>query len=754
MVAAVLRPLAPLSALLFLASCGSSVPGSIAREPAVAPSLPGLGASRCGDAAARPWCNIALSPAERTALLLQAMSLPQKLGLMAGDDPLGVINGDPATGTVDGIPELGIAPLYMSDGPSGPREGMATAMPSPLALGASFNPDLAHTVGRTIAYEVRVKANDLVHAPTVDVMRTGLAGRTFETYGEDPLLASRLGVEWIRGAQSQGVIGNVKHYLMNNQEGQIGVPPITAVLGSRQTVNAVVDERTLREIYLPPFEAAVKEADVGSVMCSYNLVNGSPTCASQHLLQEVLRDDWGFDGFVLSDYFVAVKDTVLSANNGAEIEMPIAVFYQPLLLQLAVISGLVPEQTIDVRVGNILRTLFRFGFFDRPDFPDDSSLIDVAAHAEVAREVAEQGTVLLKNNGLLPLRVAMLRSIAIIGTPADTYHNVGGSAAVTPFRFISPLMAITERAGPGTTVNYDDGSDPARAAALAAGSDVALVFVADDATEGVDKTCLSIDCPAYPFLPVYPQPQRDLIEAVSAANPNTVVMLEVGGPILTPWRDSLAALLVTWYPGQDAGPALARVLFGDVDPGGRLPLSFMDAEGDTPTANNPLQYPGVAQQALYSEGVFIGYRWHDANNVAPAYPFGHGLSYSSYALSDLQLAVEAETVRVKLNLSNTGARAGWSVAQLYAGLPQPAPGVQQPPNALKAFRKLWLEPGETQPVEWVLSERAFSYWDEAAAGWRVAEGCYALRAGLHSRELPLSGAVTRSASGWVMGGSC
>ena len=748
-----LRRLAAIAMVLVISACGSSLPGSITPEGVQVP-LPGLGTSRCGDVVQRPWCNTALTPAERTSLLLQAMSLPQKLGLMAGDDLFGVINGEPATGTVDGVPELGIPVLYMSDGPSGPREGQATAMPSPLALGASFNPELAHTIGRTIAHEVRSKGNDLVHAPTVDIMRTGLAGRTFETYGEDPHLTSRLGVEWIRGAQAQGVIGNVKHYLLNSQEGQIGVPPIFALIGGRQTVNAVVDERTLREIYLPPFEAAVKEADVGSVMCSYNLVNGSPTCGSRYLLTEVLREDWGFDGFVLSDYILAVKDTVLSANNGTEIEMPIPVFYSPTLLQVAVTAGLISEETINLRVGNILRTLLRFGFFDRADFPSDDSRIDQQAHALVAREVAEQGTVLLKNDGLLPLDASALRSIAIIGAPADTYHNVGGSAAVTPFRFVSPRVAIAERAGPGVQVSYDDGSDAARAAALAAASDVALVFVADDAKEGVDKTCLAIDCPAYPLLPVYAQPQRDLIEAVSAVNPRTVLMLEVGGPILTPWRDSLAALLVTWYPGQDAGNALARVLFGDTDPGGRLPVTFPDAEGETPTAGNLLQYPGAAQQAVYSEGVFMGYRWYDQNDVEPAYAFGYGLSYSQFEMRDLQLSVSDEGVTASVELRNTGTRAGWGMAQLYAGLPTPLPGVGQPPNALKGFRKLWLAPGQTQRVEWTLDERAFSYWDEAAGDWRVADGYYALRAGLHSRDLPLSGVLTRSDAGWTMGVNC
>jgi beta-glucosidase len=704
--------------------------------------VPAKAAGRCGDVVQRPWCDTALTPAQRTELLLAAMSLQQKLSLMAGDDLAGVVSGEPATGTSDGIPELGIPTLYLSDGPMGPRERQATAMPSPLALASTFNTELAHRVGKTIAIEVRLKGNDLVHAPTVDVMRTALAGRTFETYGEDPYLSSRLGVEWIRGVQSEGVIGNVKHFVMNTQEGQVGVPPLTSLIGGRQLVNAVVDERTLREIYLPPFEAAVKEADVGSVMCSYNYVNGAPACSSRHLLQEVLRDDWGFDGFVLSDYILAVKDTVQSANDGAELEMPIPVFYTSLLLELAVTTGLVSEETIDLRVGNILRTLFRFGFFDRDEFPSDDALIDVEAHAAVAREVEEQGIVLLKNTGVLPLDAAALHSIAVIGEPADRYRDVGGSASVQPFRFTSPRQAIADRAGAGVQVSYSPGSDAAQAAVLAGASDVALVFVADVAGEGTDKTCLSLDCPLI-FLPLYPlpvdHPQDDLIEAVAAANPNTIVVMETGGPVLTPWREQVGSVLTIWYAGQEVGPALAGVLFGDVDASGRLPVTFMAAEHETPTAGNFAQYPSLLNQAIYSEGVFIGYRWYDQNDVAPAFPFGHGLSYTSFQYRNLSVVEgpDAAFVTVSLDVTNSGTRAGVAVPQVYIGMPSPGIDVPQPPKQLKGFSRQALAPGETRRVSFALDRRAFSYWYTGEAAWRVAPGCYRILAGSSSRDLPL-----------------
>lgn len=710
--------------------------------------LPGLGASRCGDIAERPWCNTALSPAQRSALLLARMTLSQQLGLMAGDDPLSVLNGTPATGVVDGIAELGLPTLYMSDGPVGPREGQATAMPAPIALGASFDPALARRVGAVIANEVRFKGNDLLHGPTVDVIRMPLWGRAFESYGEDPLLNSRLAVQWIVGAQSQGVIANVKHFAAYTQEGQIGLPPVTALLGGRQLVNAVVDERTLRELYLPPFEAAVREAEVGSVMCAYHALNGAPTCASELLLDQILRREWGFDGFVVSDYYFAVKDTIASALNGLEIEMPIGTFYAPLLLELQVRTGLIPQQTIADRAGNILRTLFRFGFFDRAEFPSDDALIDKPAHAEVAREAAEQGMVLLRNrNGALPLDAGRLRRLAVIGEPATRLPNGGGSSAVQPFEFVTPLDAIRQRAGDALDVSYDDGSRPATAATLAASAEVALVFVADVSSEGVDKRCLSLDCPL-----LGSSAQDALIAAVAAANPNTVVVLEIGGPVLTPWRDAVAAILSAWYPGQQAGAALTRVLFGDTDPGGRLPMSFPAAENDTVVAGNIARYPGLLNQAIYSEGVFIGYRWHDANGVAPAYEFGHGLSYTQFEFADLQTGTNGDGgLDVWLSVRNRGRRAGWAVPQLYLGLPSPSAAVPQPPRALKGFDKLWLQPGESQRVRLALDARALSYWDTAGAGWRVAPGCYAIAAGSSSRELPLQQTLRRTDAGWTPG---
>jgi beta-glucosidase len=714
------------------------------------PTAPAAG--RCGDPAARPWCDTSKTPEQRARLVLAQMTLDEKIELMAGDDLDGVVTSDPATGTGNGIPRLGIPVLYHSDGPVGPREGQATAMPGPLSLAATFDPSLARRVGDAIANEVKHKGNDLVHAPTVEPMRTPLAGRTFETYGEDPLLSARIAVDWIKGAQAQGIIANVKHFAPNSQEGEQGAPPLTGGNGSRFLIDAIVDERTLREIYFPAFEAAVKEGRTGSLMCAYGSLNGHFACESSYLLTQVLRKEWGFDGVVISDYGFAMKSTAASAIAGTDIEMPIGGWYSNAALNLAVASGQIGEETvIDERVGAILRMMFRFGLFDRDAYPEDDTLIDKPGHANVAREVEQQGTVLLRNrDAALPLASGAIKSLAVIGEQATAYKGGGGSSNVQPFAFKAPLDAIKERAGAGVQVRHDPGTDPAVAAATALGADAAIVFVADAATEGSDKPCLALRCAAID--PVGGTPLgtlgRDdpdlLIDAVAAANKRTIVVMETGGPVLTPWADRVDAVLEAWYPGQEAGLALASVLFGDADPGGRLPVTFPVREGDIPTAGNPRQYPGVGTRVEHSEGVFIGYRHYDQRKIVPRWPFGHGLSYTSFSLSGLRLEPAADAT-VSVVVKNTGARAGTAVPQAYLGMPDPSGDVKQPPRALKGFAKLTLAAGASKRVSFPLDERAFSYWDTGAKGWRVKAGCYSVQVGFSSRDLPVSGIIGRGA---------
>jgi beta-glucosidase len=694
-----------------------------------------LGAGRCGD---HPWCDTRLTPNERAGLLLGALTRDEKISLLAGDDFFGVSGAEGThTGTSDGVERVGLPTTYYSDGPVGPRSGRATSMPAPMALAATFDRSLARRHGAVVGNEVKAKGNDVVFAPMVNLLRTPLAGRGFEGYGEDPFLQARVAVEWIRGVQSEGVIGNVKHYALNNQEGQ---PPGTIVggsQGSRQTVDVVVDERTMREIYLPHFEAAVREANVGSVMCSYNRVNGQYACENRHLLTEVLKGDWGFDGFVLSDYGAAhPQGTAASLNNGLDFEPWPGWAYGPSQVNLALAAGQASEDAVDEHVRRILRTLFAYGFFDREAYPYDDSRIDQQGHARAAREIEEAGIVLLKNTGVLPLDPARVRSLALIGEDAERFKSGGGSANVQPFFFTTPRQGIERRAAQaGVQVRYDTGENPDEAAALARSSDVAVVVVADTSSEGTDKPCMGLNCGA--------EDTRDrdaLIERVAASNPRTVVVLETGAPVLTPWRDRVAGLLEAWYPGVEGGTAIARVLFGDVDPGGRLPATFPRREADEPYAGDREAYPGVAERVQYKEGVFVGYRWFDEKRIEPAYPFGHGLSYTRFRYGNLRVRrTGGSTASVAVDVRNTGRRAGSEVVQLYLGMPDPRPGVGQPPAVLRGFTKLSLGPGRRKTARFLLRARDFSYWDVAADGWRVARGCYEVMVGRSSRDIRLRG---------------
>lgn len=717
----------PLAATAALVAAGLS--------GAVAPGAEAAG-TRCGDPVERPWCDRSLSPDTRAGLLLQAMTLDEKISLLAGDELFGVSGREGMhTGTSEGVDRLGIPTLYFSDGPVGARQGKATGMPSPISVAASFDPRTAHRDASVIGDEVRRKGNDVVYAPGVNIMRTPLNGRTFEYYGEDPYLAAATTTGWIRGVQAQGVIGNVKHYAVNNQEGQ-GVPvpgaPVGAgVDGSRMVVDARVDERTLREIYLPAFEAAVKRAKVGSVMCSYNRLNGSFACENEHLLNDVLKGDWRFKGFTLTDYG-AGKNTVNSLNNGLDLDIWPALTYNPAAVRAALGTSQVSQDTVDEHVRRILRTMFAYGVFDRRAYVDDSSTIDRAAHNRAAAAVEARGIVLMKNSrALLPLRERSTRKLAVIGPEADVIKDGGGSSAIDEFRLTTPLRALRARLGSSRIV-YDDGSDPARAAGVAASADAAVVVVGDKMTEGVDKSAPTLNANQSDGI------DRDaLVAAVGRAQPRTVVVLQTGGPVLTPWRSRVRSIVEMWYPGQNGGTALARVLFGDVDPGGRLPGTFPRRAEDLPTAGDRESYPGVGGTVRYKEGVLVGYRHYDARGIAPAFAFGHGLGYTTFRYSDpvVRRAQGSAVAEVRFRVANVGHRRGDTVPQLYLGLPRPAKGVVQPPRQLKGFTRLSLAPGESRTVTLRLTRRDLSYWSTPADRWRVAPGCYRVMLGKSSRAI-------------------
>ncbi|MEA2457170.1 MAG: beta-glucosidase, partial [Thermoleophilaceae bacterium] len=391
------------------------------------------------------------------------------------------------------------------------------------------------------------------------------------------------------------------------------------------------------------------------------------------------------------------------------------------------------------------RTLFSIGFFDRPTSQPDDSLIDKPAHAAAAQKVEESAITLLKNGGALPLDASKLKSIAVIGPDANKFVTGGGSGNVTPFSAVTALDGIKARAGSGVQVTSADGSDATAAAATAKAADVAVVVVGDYETEGADRQCLTLECPNSNG------DQDGLIQSVAAAQPNTIVVLETGGPVLTPWRDKVKALVETWYPGESGGTAIARVLFGDVDPGGRLPVTFPEKEADLPTAGDPSRYPGDASGDVhYSEGVLMGYRWYDAKKLAPAYPFGFGLSYTSWRYGPVTVTPSGDGssgAKVSFKVTNTGSRAGTEVPQLYLSMPQPSADVVQPPRQLKNYRKVSLAPGKTTRVTLPIDTRALSYWDTAAQAWAVAPGCYGIGVGRSSRDIVGSAALAvRTAS--------
>lgn len=714
----------------------------------------------CPSRTAHAWCDRSLSPDARALLFQKAMTQDEEISLVGGNG-----NGAaPHTGASYAVPRLGLPAVYFSDGPVGPRQGPATAMPIPMALAAAWDPKLAYAHGQEIADEAKHKGNDVVFAPTVNIMRTPQGGRTYEAYGEETYLVAQTARGWIQGAQSTGVIADVKHYLANNQEGQNGVPPLTAANGGRMLVDAQVDERTLREVYMPHFEAAVKQANVGTIMCSYNRVNGTYACENPHTIQQVLEKEWGFKGIVLSDYG-ASKDTVGNMNNGLDFvpdQGQLDQSYDPNLIRAALVSGTVSRATLDGHVLRILRTLFAYGYFDRPGYAIDEAAIDVAAHARTAQTIEEQAITLLKNQGVLPLKPGV-KKIAVIGPYANLFVTGGGSGTVTARSVVTALQGIKTRAGSGVTVTYADGSDQAAAAAAAKAADVAVVVVGDVQTEGQDKDCVDLNCTndlansqsvlllqgktcLQVSCPLNGTNEDGLISAVAAAQKQTVVVLETGGPVLTPWRKEVAAVVEAWYPGQQGGTALARVLFGDVDPGGRLPATFPDSASQLPTAGSPLQYPGVAEEEQYSEGLLVGYKWYDAKKLTPAYPFGAGLSYTNFRYGPLTVRAASAPNQVavaSMDVTNTGSRTGTAVPQLYVSKPATA-ALSQPVRQLVGYESVNVPAGRSVRVSFPLNDRSFASW--SAGGWTTVPGCYGLAAGSSSRTLPSSATVARKAT--------
>ncbi|GIH15406.1 glycoside hydrolase family 3 C-terminal domain-containing protein [Rugosimonospora africana] len=673
-------------------------------------------------AAGRPWMDRSESPQQRAQQLVAQMTLDEKISQM---HTTGTAAGGIAR-LVPGIPRLGVPDFRITNGPAGvgtgsvPTQPNATALPAPVALAATFDTGLARQYGTVEGVETADVGHSLIEAPDVNIVRVPQSGRAFENYGEDPYLAGQLAAANVRGIQDQGVLAEVKHYAANDQE------------TNRKTIDEQVDDRTLHEIHLPAFEAAVKQGDVAAVMCAYPSVNGDFMCENRYLLTDVLRDQWGFDGFIQSDAG-ATHTAVGSADAGMSLELADNGPYDDQLRQ-AVLDGQVSEARLDQLLVYRLATEIRFGLLDRAA---TTTPIDAAAGGAAARTISEQSTVLLKNAGnQLPLSAGDLHSIAVIGQYANTaYPGGGGSSHVNPLYTVSPVQGIRQRAGSAVTVTTADGSDTTQAAAQAAAADVAVVIVSDAEKEGSDRPNLSLT-----------GNQDQLVSAVAAANPHTVVVVDSGAPVLMPWVEAVPAVVEAWYPGEEDGNALAAVLFGDVNPSGKLPVTFPRTEADLP-AHTPQQYPGVNGTVAYSEGLRVGYRWFDAQNIAPLFPFGYGLSYTSFRYSHLKVTPVLGThgsVTATVDVTNTGTRAGADVAQLY--LTDPA-AAGEPPLQLKGFQKVQLAPGQTRHLSFTLDQRAFSIWNSAAQDWTTVDGRYTVSVGDSSSNLPLRAPViaTRTA---------
>jgi beta-glucosidase len=663
----------------------------------------------------------AATPRERAQGIVAQMTLDEKIQQLHG------IKTDTEYRTVPAIPRLGVPKLLLTNGPAGVSTGgvtqpRATALPAPIALAASFDLTQADAYGDLMGQEVLSVGRNVLEGPTVNIARVPVGGRNFESYGEDPYLASRFTVRTIQAIQARGVIANVKHYFANNQE------------ASRFSINNDIAERTMREIYLPAFEASVKEAKVGSFMCAYPRINGTFNCENRLVLTDILRRDWGFDGFVFSD-FGAVHSTVPSANAGLDLETPTGKFFNATALKAALDAGTVSIATINEKLVRRFTKMIEFGLFERPP---TITPIPAAEHGATARLLAQQGMVLLKNANVggapvLPLAPASLSSIALIGKDAAKTGG-GGSSRVLPLYTVTPSAGMRSRAGGGVTVTTNPGTDTAAAAAAARAATVAVVMVEDSSTEGRDRANLAL-----------PGNQDALISAVVAANPRTVVVLKTSGPVLMPWLSRVPAVLQAWYPGEEDGNAVADVLFGRFNPSAKLPMTFPARAADQPT-NTPAQYPGVDGTAHYSEGIFVGYRHYDARGIAPLFPFGHGLSYTTFEYANLRITRGAGTaVTVEADVTNTGNRIGGETVQLYVGSPAPA-GVQEAPRELQGFQKMRLSPGQTGHFTFTLDARAFSFWDATAHRWRVAGGQYRIEVGRGSRDLRLNGTVTLPAS--------
>jgi len=689
----------------------------------------------------RPWLNPMLSPDVRAEAAVAAMTLDEKLRLIFGysDQALTEVSKVPndivspdlkayvvshlvkgSAGFVPGVPRLGIPDQTQTDASLGVRNSFipSTALPSSLATAASFDPEVVRAGGAMIGAEARATGHNTMLSGGINLAREPRNGRNFEYVGEDPLLAGTMAAALIEGIQSNHIISTIKHYAVNDQE------------TLRTTLDVTISAAAMRQSDLLAFELAIEKSSPGSVMCSYNLINGRWGCENDYLLNKVLKHDWGYRGFVMSDWG-AVHSTVDAANGGLDQftgfcckeDKP---WFAPPAMKAALQSGAISQSRLDDMVKRILWAMFAKGPVDHPV---KVTSIDYAANATVSQKAAEQSLVLLKNEGdLLPLHG--VKSIAVIGGHADRGVLAGaGSSDVTPpggdrkigghSYLPSPPLDALRRELPKAKIAFDPGADHAAAAALAARSDVAIVFVTRHNSEGSEASLTMVDN------------QDDLVAAVARANPKTVVVAETGGAIYMPWLNQVPAILEAFYPGIRGGQAIARILTGKVNPSGHLPISF-------PASPDQLARPNIAglgepdgtpAEVLYDEGAAIGYKWYDLKGYKPLFWFGHGLSYTRFALSGLTAQPHSQAIEVSFSIRNTGKRAGKGVGQIYVAPADWAKAGWEAPKRLGGFAKVDLKPGKTTRVELTVDPRLLATYEAANNNWHIKAGDYRLLLG-------------------------
>jgi len=711
------------------------------------------------------WMNKSLSADERADLVMKQLSLQEKIALLHGTGFPGLgpvspeqIHSNGGAGYVPGIPRLGIPAIQMADAAygvtrSGTNGRYSTALPDDLAGAATWDVDGAYTYGTLIGRELRAQGYSMSLGGGVNLTREPRDGRTFEYMGEDPVLAGTMDGSVMKGLQAQHIIGDVKHYALNDQE------------SGRNAVNANISKRAMRESDLLAFQIALRVSDAQAVMCSYNRVNGTYACENKYLLTDALKHDFKFPGFVLSDWG-GTHSTEKASAAGLDNEEPGDIFYGAPLLKAAQ-SGAVPMAQIDDHVHRILRAEFASGLFDDPV---KKSVVDVEAGNRIAQHLAENSIVLLRNeHAQLPLDASKVHSIAVIGSHADiAMLSGGGSAQVDPpggnavappghkdtewqghtWFPDSPLQAL-QAAAPEVKFSYDAGTDASSAATAAKSADVAIVFAQQWESEGMDLDTLTL-----------PENQDAIVSAVAAANPHTIVVLETGSPVTMPWVDQVSGVLESWYSGSRGATAVANILFGEVNPSAKLPLTFPKSDADLPhpmlihpPKESDLDFtdPDIlkkvteglpAFQTYYDEGLKVGYKWYDAEKKEVLFPFGFGLSYTTYEYSGLKVEPGRGAdgkMTVSFTIKNAGDRAGAEVGEVYASLPASA---NEPPKRLIGFTKVRLAPGESKEVTISVDPEYLSVFNEAKDAMEIVPGDYTIRVGGSSKELPLEKTVS------------